>query len=233
MSRKFKFWLVVLFLFLGRCVYKEYQKPSRYRWHPSECAAYHYRMKVLNISLDWEGGGTGTLNLITGGKGWGNSHGAYQVGDPYKPVPSRLLVRWFSIPERKFYEGDFSLPVDKIEELLKKSEFNFIYPCLAPHGKVSLFIAGAFENEKDYLPDGHIDKFSEDVFKTDIARFQASEVKDYYKKYPRDTVRIDTTHYFIDFKNKEYIKEHGIPNTWDWPRYNRWKVRDGTQEHPY
>ena len=46
---------------------------------------------------------------------WTTTTGAV-LNDEYHPVPDSLYVRWFSLPEDKFYEGRFKMPTQVIKE---------------------------------------------------------------------------------------------------------------------
>ena len=142
--KTFLFFLVVSFSFLAFIIFRK----KTYDWSYSECAAYNYPMKILRNNISWGSGSTGTLRVTAGSKGWGHVGGGYVVGDRYKPVPDSLFVEWYSIPEHKFYTGRFKIDSNKLKRDLEKLSFAFIYPCFAPHGKITLFISGRIKGIK-------------------------------------------------------------------------------------
>lgn len=83
---------------------------------------------------------------------WGASSRHWSIGDELHPVPATLRILYFSYAENKFYEGQFSLPMDKIHALLKQgfwdldarqpvtySEFTV---CVLPKGAVVVWLTG-------------------------------------------------------------------------------------------
>ncbi len=83
---------------------------------------------------------------------WGASGTLWAVGDEQQPAPARLRMLWFSYAEDKFYEGDFTLPQAKIQELLQRGYWNLekqqagtyssLIVCVIPKGGVVVWLGG-------------------------------------------------------------------------------------------
>jgi hypothetical protein len=125
---------------------------SKFEWLPTECAPINYPARILRSYFVFPDGSTIYIpgdQLIQ--NGWGKSGSVHIIGEKLKPVPSQLIIQWFSYLENRFYSGRFDLPVDRIHELFrlgvpspgetsKRVEYKKIAVGVAPGGDVSLWM---------------------------------------------------------------------------------------------
>ncbi|MBF8005655.1 DUF2931 family protein [Pseudomonas brenneri] len=148
----------VLFCFsLAACQSKDV--PETYSWSGSVSAPQEYPMEVYRGALIAEDF-TYDFDAIWGTQntGWGHQGGTMTTGIEKKAVPYQLAFTWYSLVEKKFYTGQWTLDKEKIKRLLdegfidqdthKKDTYNTFIVGLAPQGRVVLWVSGA-GNQKE------------------------------------------------------------------------------------
>jgi hypothetical protein len=133
------------------------QEKNMYKWLPSECAPQRYPVFLILGELFLADGKIVKIpdqrNVFNG---WGQPGSIHIVGDAIKPVPVRLELRWFAYAEDQFYQGQFDLPHQLINDLFKagvaegrhlhaRSEFEGIVVGMAPGGWVSVWLTAGAE----------------------------------------------------------------------------------------
>lgn len=124
---------------------------EKYSWLGTVSAPQEYPMEVykgaiiaddFSYSFDtiW-----GTQNT-----GWGNNSGTMNVATEKMEIPDELKFTWYSLVEKKFYTGKWTLDKVKIEKLFKdgfidkdtgkKETYTTFKVGLAPKGKIVLWI---------------------------------------------------------------------------------------------
>jgi hypothetical protein len=126
---------------------------SKYEWLPTESAEKEFPMQIVDGDFYFKNGGSIYIpdkRLIENGLGeLGSIH---IVGDDFKPLPNKLVIKWFSYIENKFYSGEFVLPYDKIKQLFdegltspasgKHITYDLIMVGLGLNGEVSVYLNG-------------------------------------------------------------------------------------------
>jgi len=104
---------------LGQTRLPAYQT-EKFRLSAGPCAADGYWVTIQSGSfINSQGGGFPVPSGHTLEGNWGASGTAWAVGDEFQAVPERLTMLWFSYAEDKFYQGEFTLPQEKLYDLLK------------------------------------------------------------------------------------------------------------------
>jgi Protein of unknown function (DUF2931) len=189
------------------CQSKKMEK--KFDWSATLSAPQEYPIQVYKgkiIANDYEQSleGFGVISY-----GWGTEGGIVVMGPDQKNVPEKLEITWRSFVEQKNYQGKWTLPKEKLVDLLnegftnehtkKKETYNTIIVGLAPKGLVVVWLQGS----------GH---------QVELCKFMAQETEIDLK-----TVGTDDQHLFdknysnivleegIDPKVKEKIKNEGYP----------------------
>ncbi len=91
---------------------------SKYEWMPTESAEKEFPMQIVQGEFYFKNGDS---IYIPDGRvienGLGELGSIHIVGDDFKPLPNKLVIKWFSYIENKFYAGEFDLAYDKIKQL--------------------------------------------------------------------------------------------------------------------
>jgi hypothetical protein len=84
--------------------------------------------------------------------GWGKLGSTHVVGEPLKPIPTRLFIAWYSYAEDEFYSAKIALSVETIANLFaqgftwpgttKRTTYSRILVGLALEGGISLWLVG-------------------------------------------------------------------------------------------
>lgn len=119
----------------------------------SPCAAQGYPMKIHVGAFVRSDGQTFPVpsgHFLLGD--WGVSSIVWDVGEDNQPAPASLELLYFSYTEDKFYEGRFTLPQQRLHELLKTGFWNAdkkqqityttLTVCVLPKGMVCLWLTG-------------------------------------------------------------------------------------------
>ncbi|MHA7059420.1 DUF2931 family protein [Aquimarina sp. M1] len=147
---------------------------KKYEWRPTACAPKYNPMQIHKGRLIYENGES--IYIPSGHtlhQGWGKIGPTHVVGEDLKPIPVTLEITWVSYLEKKFYNGRFDLPSEKIQNLFeegyinrlnKKDTYGDINIGLAPGGIVVVWLLGGGRT-------------------TEIAKFQASETEVTIKEF--------------------------------------------------
>lgn len=189
---------------------------DKYDWLPTESAHGLYPMEIIKGDLIFADGSSIYIpDKKVFNNGWGNYGSTHIVGEEFKPLPVKLAVVWFSYVENKFYEGNFDLPAEKLENIFKqgfidpftrdKVTYDQIIVGFAPQGRLSVWVAGA----------GIVNE---------IALFQAQAVNpDWNTIFGPDIDRNELIQLglneSLDSKTRENIQKHGLALTL-WNRYH-------------
>lgn len=144
--------LVFALALLLMTISKQVNAMEKYEWLPTESAMTGYPMELIKgdfVFADKSGIYIPDRRVIH--NGWGQTGSIHIAGSPFKPIPEKMVVSWFSYTEDKFYTGTFDLPVKKIAKLFKQGligpaskkrvTYNKIIAGLAPEGGVSVWLA--------------------------------------------------------------------------------------------
>jgi hypothetical protein len=126
---------------------------SKYEWLPTESAEKEFPMQIVDGDFYFNNGGS---IYIPDGRvienGLGELGSIHIVGDDFKPLPNKLVIKWFSYIENKFYSGEFDLSYDKIKQLFdeglksptsgKHITYDLIMVGLGLNGEVSVYLSG-------------------------------------------------------------------------------------------
>ncbi len=156
-----------IILFIASSCNSQQNTMKKFEWRPTANAPKYYAAEIIDGNFYMEDGSSIYIpkghTLMTG---WGKTGAAHIVGDDFKPVPYKFDIKWVSYLEEKFYGGTFELPKKKLTQLFEegyinsqnKKEFpDSIVIGLAPGGVIVVWLYGSFT--------------------TEIARYQASEIK--------------------------------------------------------
>jgi len=124
---------------------------TTFDWQASESAPKSYPMKIIAGNFYSPNGDS--LYVPNGVKlhhGWGRGRSSHVVGEDLKSLPNRLSISFFSYSENQFYNGEFTLPYEKILALFQtghyspKDEDHITYDEItvgvAPGGAVSVWV---------------------------------------------------------------------------------------------
>lgn len=189
-------------------------KVEKFEWSPEVSADVAYPMRVIFGSFALSDGNSVRIpsgEFLQGD--WRSSSSSYAVGEERKKVPEKMVLRWFSYTENKFYLGDFELPQKKLYDLFKKDygtsfdpdgeEYKKSYYTLmvgiAPKGMITLWIQGS-------------------VGPKEIGSYQAHEVldedwNDFSKNPDRKSVMKSYYNDFLPFVQKE-IDDNKVSNAY-------------------
>ena len=126
---------------------------EKFRLSAGPCAADDYWVTIQSASfINSQGSGFPVPSGHTLRGNWGASGTAWAVGDEFQAVPERLRARWFSYAEDKFYQGEFTLPQQKLYDLLqqgtwdirkqKQVTYHTFTVCVLPKGVVVVWLTG-------------------------------------------------------------------------------------------
>jgi len=127
------------------------KKMNKIEWSATRCAPKNYPVEILHGYFAFREEKIYIPSRGSANNGWGNSGPTHIIGDVLKPIPERLVIQWFSFVEDKFYQGDFSLPLETLTKLFNsdldtylstgKSKYNELNIGLAPGGLVVVWIS--------------------------------------------------------------------------------------------
>ena len=197
-------------------------KVEKFEWSPEVSADVAYPMRVIFGSFALSDGNSVRIpsgEFLQGD--WRSSSSSYAVGEERKKVPEKMVLRWFSYTENKFYLGDFELPQKKLYDLFKKDYGTSFYPDgeeykksyytlmvgIAPKGMITLWMQGS-------------------VGPKEIGSYQAHEVldedwNDFSKNPDRKGVMKSYYDDFLPFVQKE-IDDNKVSNTYFKNRLKRY-----------
>lgn len=144
----------------------------KFDWMASESAPRFYPMQIVSGTLFYHGepGGLYVPDRTTIDGGWGRGISAHVVGPKLKPLPERLGISFFSYTENQFYDGNFSLPYEKILSMFQAgfyshnqgehSTYDQIVVGVAPGGAVAVWVAGIDRKVEVFF--GYADKVDTD-----------------------------------------------------------------------
>lgn len=126
-------------------------KKKKFEWEATWNAPKLYTMRLIDGSFYSEDRPS-TIRHGYGDNGWGFP-GSYSIGNTApKHLPQKLKLHWYSFTEDKFYEGNFTLPYDRILELFNegfnmrrakvKCTYEDIVVGIAPGGRVAVWVKG-------------------------------------------------------------------------------------------
>jgi hypothetical protein len=152
------------------------------QWQSSECAMKKYPMRIIDACFILTDGETVPLTdsrVIC--NGWGEVGSLRLETDAARPLPTGLRVNWYSYAEDLFFSGEFSLPVEKLQQQFsegcldpitgEREEFEFILVGLALEGYVSLWIVGGgTTREIADFRGRRVEQSFESVFGSEIAK---------------------------------------------------------------
>ncbi|MFO2466138.1 DUF2931 family protein [Pseudomonas sp. 15FMM2] len=187
---------------------------DNYSWTGTVSAPQEYPMEVYSGAIVAEGSAYSFDSIWgTQNTGWGNHGGAMNTGSERKGVPYQLEFTWYSLVERKFYTGKWSLDKAKIKKLFdegfidqdthKKGTYHTFIVGLAPKGRVVLWMSGA-GNQKE------VGAFKADV--TVIAKESAYDNAKYmFKDGYADRMLNDPSYKTFSPQIRDKIKAQGFP----------------------
>ena len=137
---------------LGQTRLPAYQT-EKFRLSAGPCAADGYFVMIQSASfINSQGSSFPVPSGHVLRSTWGASGTAWAVGDEFQAVPERLTALWFSYAEDKFYQGDFTLPQEKLYDLLKAGTWDIrkqkqvtyhtFTVCVLPKGVVVVWLTG-------------------------------------------------------------------------------------------
>ena len=126
---------------------------EKFKLSAGPCAAADYWVTIQGGTF-WNSQGTGfpvpSGHTLQGD--WGASGTSWVSGDEMQTVPERLTMLWFSYAEDKFYQGDFTLPQQRLYDLLKQGTWDIdkqkhvtyteFTVCVLPKGLVVVWLTG-------------------------------------------------------------------------------------------
>ncbi|MGI4863599.1 MAG: DUF2931 family protein [Janthinobacterium lividum] len=126
---------------------------EKFRLSAGPCAADGYFVMIQSASfINSQGSGFPVPSGHVLRSTWGASGTAWAVGDEMQAVPERLTALWFSYAEDKFYQGEFTLPQQKLYDLLKAGTWDIrkqkqitydeLTVCVLPKGVVVVWLTG-------------------------------------------------------------------------------------------
>lgn len=194
---------------------------TKFEWYAVATAPRDYPMEVINGTFYYKGQESG-LWIPSGGtlnEGWGESASVYVVGPEFKPLPDRVEVKFYSYTENQFYQGEFTLPYDKILDVFQQRQRNMpdkpyrsILLGIAPGGAVSVWLDGSRTDEVFFGQAEKIEMTPSQAFKLP---FSSKEQSDHYV----ESALAES----VTPEQLAYIKEHGAP-IGTWARFrNRYK----------
>ncbi len=92
---------------------------NKYNYQASESAPMYYPMQIISGALYYQDG-SGSLyipNMAVVANGWGDDNSSHVLDNDGYPLPNKLKTIFYSFTEKQFYQGEFELPVNKIQEL--------------------------------------------------------------------------------------------------------------------
>jgi len=158
---------------------------TEFTWSATECAPEDYPMEIISGTFLFKGEEHG-LYIPDGGNltgGWGNpisSHGSIT-----HELPDRLDITFFSYAEKKYYQGKFELPYDKMLELFQQGveankehpSYNKLMAGIAPGGVVAVWVKGRHATEVFF---GQADEVNLDPSHAFNLPFSSKEESDAY-----------------------------------------------------
>ncbi len=99
---------------------KKVDSMKEYRWRITESAPKEYVTQIIDGHFEAVDGylkGVPTRALVH--KGWGKGRSNIASGREEIPLPKRFEVAWFSWREDKFYQANFELPFERIQQLVE------------------------------------------------------------------------------------------------------------------
>ncbi len=146
--------LSTLLLLLTGCNNAMSKNSTTFEWFASESAPDHYPMEIIQGTFIYHGEAEQGLYIPSGGTlsaGWGESISNHVVGDKLKPLPDRLKIIFFSYAEKQFYQGEFTLPYEKILAVFREgglaNKYDKIIVGIAPGGAVAVWLKGIDQQE--------------------------------------------------------------------------------------
>lgn len=221
--------LAFLAILLVGCAVACKNMEDKYVWAPSVSAPKNYptRVHVSYMKMGDKRMPFGLSFSINTGIGEPSGVIAYDP-DAKRPLPDGIGVIWLDVYDKKFYEGNFDFPVDKLQELFSTSfgvrdlidgktecYYNTINLTVIPGGRVVLHVCGMGKRVcLDTIYHGTETSIP-------MSEFTPSGI---WKDDPSPKNFID--HYFDDDSDKDkaaFIDKHGVPyDLWDryMVRYN-------------
>lgn len=148
-----KFLVIIVMLLLISSCEKISKMNGQYKWLVETVADYGYPMEIKSGAFyDEKGNELAGIpaDMYLEKQWWSGDSGSIVVGDEFRPLPSKMYIRWYSYAEDKFYEGEFNLNHHKIEDEFKKGfkcsngkyTFSALKVAVAPAGQVFLYLTG-------------------------------------------------------------------------------------------
>lgn len=162
---------------------------DKFYWSATISAPQEYPVEIYDGKIGSENDSFifnsmwGTIN-----SGWGNGGGITSGNE--NAIPSYLEFTWFSIVEKKFYSGKWTLPSDKIKKLFnegyifnnQKETYNTFIIGLVPNGMVVLWLKGinqieigCFQAKEIFIDADKVHEENEYMFEKDFAEHQMND----------------------------------------------------------
>lgn len=220
-----KIW-VYLFLFISGILFLGeigwmIQQPQEYQYSVDVGSAGGYTMLPdFNHNYFTDQQGNIILPFTTGGpvsKGWPGSDQATNLGEQ-QVLPYKITVRWYSIAEDQFWEGNTVFDQKKLEQCLQSlgGRLNNFIVNYAPGGLVTVWMSGnglrflVTQFKAHQIDDVDWSKFITPLMAENVNR----------KQYLLYQMQVKGKNYYrvIDDKVQQEIREHKVPDAEPWLR---------------
>ena len=200
-----------------------------YEWLPTSTAPENFPIEGISATLlSKEHGSTRIPQELYCSYGWVKEGAIELMNDDVKPIPDRLLYKWLSLRERKFYLYDGEFPTDLILKYFKegfispiddqKSTYKNIIFALAPTGKICIYLSGKGVTKDVVILQGKEYKIESDELKKVIGIYENLDkyiderLKDEFKQ--SELKAVESTSYDVTkWTNAYKHKYNWIPNT--------------------
>lgn len=222
-----KIWGYLFLSFVGICVlggvWWMIQQPKEYKYGVDVGSAGGYTMLPdFNHNYLTDQHGRIILPFTTGGpvsKGWPGSSQATNLG-MIQPLPYKITVRWYSIAEDQFWEGEALFNQKQLEYYSHKlaGSFDFIVN-YAPGGLITVWMSGGegeiyliTQFKAHQINDVDWDEFITPLF----GKFKES--REQYLNYQRRGIKGETRYCNLSKEIQKEIREHRVPDAEPWLR---------------
>ena len=99
-----------------------------YEYQASESAPLHFPMQIISGALLFKDakGSLALPRMKIIANGWGDWRSSdVRDGDNRYVLPDKLKLTFFSFTENQFYQGEFDLPYEKIDDLFKHTHYSY------------------------------------------------------------------------------------------------------------
>ncbi|RDH83857.1 MAG: hypothetical protein DIZ80_06900 [endosymbiont of Galathealinum brachiosum] len=190
---------------------------TKYEYQASESAPLYFPMQIISGALYYHDG-SGSLyvpNMTVFAGGWGDWRSSHVLDSDGSPLPNKLKLTFYSYMEDQFYQGEFELPLERIEALFKNKHYSFVDEEEITFDK---FIVGT-------TPDGGVSVWLNAIERRiEVFHGQADKIQGDWK-WVIDSPEVDRDDYIkevIEYEQRSpeqlaFYNENGIP-------YGKWKA---------